>query len=85
MAKPLVTSTFFSFPKLLLWSLPLFVFLLGSWLTGYVDKDSILSVLHSVESVEHEVAGYFVRLSQFYHLILGYRRDGDFMPLLRSD
>jgi hypothetical protein len=62
MAKPLVTSTFFSFPKLLLWSLPLFVFLLGSWLTGYVDKDSILSVLHSVESVEHEVAGYFVRL-----------------------
>ncbi|KAH8669081.1 putative laccase [Xylariales sp. PMI_506] len=59
MAKPLLSSTFFTFPKLLLWSLPLFVFLLGSWLAGYVDKTSVLSLLKDVQSVEQEVAAYF--------------------------
>jgi len=34
MGKPLVSSTFFSFPKLLLWSLPLLFILIYTYLAG---------------------------------------------------
>jgi hypothetical protein len=54
MAKPLVSSTFFSFPKLLLWSLPLLFILVYTYLFTGLDttlKTLISFVLPAVEEV----------------------------------
>lgn len=51
MAKPLVASSFFTFPKFLLWSLPLFFLLLGTWLQGGLDRSHFSAFLTHVESI----------------------------------
>jgi hypothetical protein len=54
MAKPLISSTFFSFPKLLVWSLPLLFILIYTYLVGDIrDKLStlVLSVWHPVNNI----------------------------------
>lgn len=58
MAKPLLSSTFFTFPKFLLWSLPLFFFLVGSWLTGLLDRTTFFSFLLKAETLETKVTSH---------------------------
>ncbi len=56
MAKPLLSSTFFSFPKLLLWSLPLVGLLVYTWLAGGLTSITLPSFLSQAETWEHKLA-----------------------------
>lgn len=51
MAKPLVSSTFFSFPKLLLWSIPLFCILIYTYIGNEFDLklSTFVSLLSSFD------------------------------------
>ena len=51
MAKPLVSSTLFSFPKLLLWCLPLLFILIYTYLAGglQVEVNTILAFISPIE------------------------------------
>lgn len=57
MAKPLVASSFFTFPKFLLWSLPLVFLLIGAWLKGGLDGSNLSAILTHVTTVEQQVVG----------------------------
>jgi len=54
MAKPLISSTLFSFPKLLLWSLPLLFILLYTYLVGDL-KGTVGTILSFVKNTEEYV------------------------------
>lgn len=56
MAKPVIS--FFTFPKFLLWSLPLFFLLIAAWLKGGLNVNTISAFLTRVESVEQQVASH---------------------------
>jgi len=61
MKKPLIASNFFSFPKLLLWSLPLGFFLVVTWFLGVLDRDTLrLWVWKSEEVVIEKVGLYYL-------------------------
>ena len=51
MKKPLVSSSFFSFPKLLLWSLPLGFFLVSTWLKGGLYRDTLRQLVWKTEEI----------------------------------
>jgi len=53
MAKPVVASTFFTFPKFLLWSLPLGFLALTAWLTGgSLSSTSVSEFVTRLKAVE---------------------------------
>jgi hypothetical protein len=56
MAKPLLSSTFLSFPKLLLWGLPLIGLLAYTWLAGGPTSNYLPSFMQQAETWEHKLA-----------------------------
>jgi hypothetical protein len=55
MPKPLISSTLFSFPKLLLWSLPLVLFIVYTWLSGGLPaKERLVEFVDFVLKTEQE-------------------------------
>jgi len=55
MAKPVVTSTFLTFPKFLLWSLPLGFLALTAWLGGGLDSTSVSEFVTRLKTVEEPI------------------------------
>ena len=56
MAKPVVVSTFFTFPKFLLWSLPLGFLALTAWLTGAnLNSSSISEFVTRLKAAEEPI------------------------------
>lgn len=58
MAKPLLASTFFSFPKLLLWSLPLIAILVYTYLANGLAGSRLLPLVLQIETWEHKLASH---------------------------
>jgi hypothetical protein len=56
MAKPLLSSTFLSFPKLLLWGLPLIGLLAYTWLAAGPTSNYLPSFMQQAETWEHKLA-----------------------------
>ena len=56
MAKPLLSSTFLSFPKLLLWGLPLIGLLAYTWLARGPTSSYLPSFMQQAETWEHKLA-----------------------------
>lgn len=56
MAKPLLSSTFLSFPKLLLWGLPLIGLLAYTWIAGGLPSNYLPSFMQQAETWEHKLA-----------------------------
>jgi hypothetical protein len=58
MAKPLISSTLFSFPKLLLWSLPLLFILIYTYLFSGLDTklSTLISFISSAEKALNATA-----------------------------
>jgi hypothetical protein len=55
MAKPVVASTFLTFPKFLLWGLPLGFLALTAWLSGGLDSTSISEFATRLKAVEEPI------------------------------
>ena len=64
MKKPLLSSSFFSFPKLLLWSLPLGLFLVSTWLAGGLNKDKLMLLVWKTEEVVVEKVCLVLEISR---------------------
>ena len=55
MTKPVIASSFFTFPRFLLWSLPLFFLLLTAWLRGGLDSSAIPAFLTRIYAEEKPI------------------------------
>lgn len=55
MPKPLVSSSFFTFPKFLLWSLPLIFLLIGAWFQGALNGNAVSALWDGLKTVEQQV------------------------------
>lgn len=76
MAKPLLSPTFFSFPKLLLWSLPLIALFVYTWLANGLAGSRLLPFILQVETWEHKLASHVrlpSRLCQCLQIISTFR------------
>lgn len=64
MAKPLLSSTFFSFPKLLLWSLPIGLLVFYTYLEGGLPASTVLlQFLQQKETWDARLASHVSVLS----------------------
>lgn len=67
MVKPLVSSTFLTFPKFLVWGLPLLLVLGYTWVIGRLDSNILLQIPIIIKFLQTEVERWPGSTAPIYH------------------